>query len=257
MFSTCTSAAESTLGISSCHSACTAAGERLAPELESCKLGSAQLSLLAEGKIRELDRWLWNECDVTPKREHVLSFDSLEAARNERSRDSPLFLGGAPPSALAWRGARPFERPEMIQKIDTVETKDLKNGATNFDRTGAAIAAMHAKRFLGGMPQPEDELESEMSSRARQENLAKVEAFLSAHKFTRGVNMRRRSWTSYTYPLHEAAIEGDVEMVTLLLQNGADKEQKDSKRRTALQVATVCDKQGSHRGVIAILNSKH
>ncbi|CAK9024557.1 unnamed protein product [Durusdinium trenchii] len=39
------------------------------------------------------------------------------------------------------------------------------------------------------------------------------------------------------YPIHAAALEGDLRMVTLLLQAGVDREQETSKGRTALDIA--------------------
>lgn len=86
--------------------------------------------------------------------------------------------------------------------------------------------------------------------RERRERLG---AFLKEHGF-RGVNSRRSWLWRHTYPLHVAAKQGDAELVGILLEAGAYRHQKDSKGRTARQLAKGLDNDdGSHAAVIQVL----
>mmetsp|Transcript_136546 Transcript_136546/g.323410 ORF Transcript_136546/g.323410 Transcript_136546/m.323410 type:complete len:155 (-) Transcript_136546:303-767(-) len=69
---------------------------------------------------------------------------------------------------------------------------------------------------------------------------AKLSTFLIDHGFkTNAVNSPRKRWCgmSYTYPLHVAVEQNDVEIVSLLLDCGADPEARDSWGRTPRQRA--------------------
>jgi len=84
------------------------------------------------------------------------------------------------------------------------------------------------------------------------DRLEKVAAFLKREGFPKDVN-GRKGWWSFTFPLHSAARQGDVEMVRLLLESHAVRRQRDSQGRTARQVAKEVDFVGSHAEVIRIL----
>ncbi|CAJ1353327.1 unnamed protein product [Effrenium voratum] len=68
---------------------------------------------------------------------------------------------------------------------------------------------------------------------------AKLSTFLIDHGFKTNVNSPRKRWCgmSYTYPLHVAVEQNDVEIVSLLLDCGADPEARDSWGRTPRQRA--------------------
>ena len=55
------------------------------------------------------------------------------------------------------------------------------------------------------------------------------------------------------YPIHLAASLGDAHMVRLLVNAGADLQQTTSKGRTAADFALECDKFGSHRDVLDLV----
>jgi len=76
----------------------------------------------------------------------------------------------------------------------------------------------------------------------------KSNTFFSAHS-------KRSRFLSFTYPLHVAAEQNDIEVIQLLLMHQADPFKVDSKGRTALQVAEKKDKQGSHRDAVTLLTT--
>merc|ERR1712218_647646 len=55
------------------------------------------------------------------------------------------------------------------------------------------------------------------------------------------------------YPLHLAVEENNLEVVKALLRCGADKELKNSRKKTPLEIAERCNKTGSHEMVLAAL----
>jgi len=82
-----------------------------------------------------------------------------------------------------------------------------------------------------------------------------VGVFLSEHGY-KSIGIPKRTMTKRTkYALHTAAKQGDPMMVEMLLEEGADPLQKDSKGLTAVQVAHISDKQHSHAAVLRILDS--
>ncbi|CAJ1358110.1 unnamed protein product [Effrenium voratum] len=76
---------------------------------------------------------------------------------------------------------------------------------------------------------------------------AKVSSFLTDHGFPMNVNSQKRRLfgMSYTYPLHVAVMENNVEIVMLLLDCGADPAARDSRGRTPLQRAASFEVQQS------------
>merc|ERR1712232_1344919 len=94
----------------------------------------------------------------------------------------------------------------------------------------------------------------EMAKRAAEQRQEAVQKFLADHKF-KGINTGKRSLTKTTYPLHEAAKRNDVEMVQMLIEEGAHVNQANSRQQTALQRAQREDKHGSHMVMINVLGN--
>merc|ERR1712014_407245 len=94
----------------------------------------------------------------------------------------------------------------------------------------------------------------EEARRAAQARKDAIEKFLADHKF-KGVNTGRKSLTKTTYPLHEAAKRNDIEMVKFLVEEGANVEQKNSRKQTPSQRASQEDKNGSHQEMITMLGT--
>merc|ERR1719230_1296844 len=86
--------------------------------------------------------------------------------------------------------------------------------------------------------------QAEEAERAVQ-NKALVQAFLKEKGF-KAVDAPKRSLLRTTYALHCAAECGNERLVELLLQEGADPNQKNSAGKTAAEVAQKKSKKGSH-----------
>merc|ERR1712064_7678 len=94
----------------------------------------------------------------------------------------------------------------------------------------------------------------EMAKRAAEARFEAVQKFLADNKF-KGINIGRKSLTKTTYPIHEAAKRNDIEMVKMLVEEGANVQQLNSRKQTASQRASQEDKCGSHTEMIRLLNS--
>merc|ERR1712048_462275 len=94
----------------------------------------------------------------------------------------------------------------------------------------------------------------EMAKRAAETRFEAVQKFLADNKF-KGINTGRKSLTKTTYPIHEAAKRNTIEMVKMLVEEGANVEQMNSRKQTASQRATQEDKNGSHKEIIRLLNT--
>merc|ERR1712048_879345 len=97
-------------------------------------------------------------------------------------------------------------------------------------------------------------IRQELAKQAAEARKQVVQKFLADHKF-KDISTGRRSLTKTTWALHEAAKRNDVEMVKMLIEEGANVEQTNSRKQTALQRATQEDVKGSHQEVIGVLRS--
>jgi len=101
--------------------------------------------------------------------------------------------------------------------------------------------------------------------RARQEEKERrrqlLDKFFKDYGFRRGVNgpQTRTIWAFCrqitTYPLHRAAALGDAYLVEMLLREGAEVALKDSKGKTAVEVAEMKNKDGSHNDALRWLEA--
>ena len=90
----------------------------------------------------------------------------------------------------------------------------------------------------------------------RQKNQEQIMQFLQKHNCP-SIDEPKLSCLSFmrevVYPIHLAASLGDAHMVRLLVNAGADLQQTTSKGRTAADFALECDKFGSHRDVLDLV----
>merc|ERR1712176_457301 len=82
---------------------------------------------------------------------------------------------------------------------------------------------------------------------------ALVTVFLKEHGY-RDVGIPKKTMLKTKYPIHTAAKMGDPNIVTALLEEGADAAQKNSKGKTAVQIAQQSNKKGSHENVLRVLS---
>mmetsp|Transcript_116388 Transcript_116388/g.329848 ORF Transcript_116388/g.329848 Transcript_116388/m.329848 type:complete len:185 (+) Transcript_116388:48-602(+) len=74
-----------------------------------------------------------------------------------------------------------------------------------------------------------------------------VGAFLKEHGYV-SADAPKKTMLKTKYPIHTAAKIGDPKLIAALIEEGADPMQKDSTRKTALEVAERCNRKGSHAG---------
>ncbi|CAK9069565.1 unnamed protein product [Durusdinium trenchii] len=105
----------------------------------------------------------------------------------------------------------------------------------------------------------------------RQRDQDDLEDFLAKHQFP-DVNMRQRKQRSHRcgrltclfpeqeelYPIHAAAMEGNLKMVVLLVRAGANREQETSRGRTASELVEQSMRQDAADGasVSRVVNSR-
>jgi len=102
--------------------------------------------------------------------------------------------------------------------------------------------------------QLEEQRKEEARAKKKQElaDQKKVRDWLQANGFKTPNDLVRKK-LSKVAPLQCAIQQNDVEMLKLLLQNGADANKVNGKNESALTVAQKLDKKGSHAGVVQTL----
>jgi len=117
------------------------------------------------------------------------------------------------------------------------------------------LAAQHEQEEAEAAAQAARQLEDETAQLKEAEAQARkhaVDKFLADHKF-KGINTAKKTFTKTTYPLHEAAKRNDIAMVKMLVEEGANVGQTNSRKQTAEQRALQEDKKGSHTDLIQFL----
>jgi len=100
----------------------------------------------------------------------------------------------------------------------------------------------------------EDARIAEEARIVREKQDAKVEAYLKAKGFKKGINEPKKSCLSTNYALHVAVTEKNAEVVEALVVCGADTSVVNNKKLTPLQLAQKLDKKGSHMQVMTALS---
>eukprot|EP00931_Biecheleriopsis_adriatica_P075096 TRINITY_DN49042_c0_g1_i1.p1 TRINITY_DN49042_c0_g1~~TRINITY_DN49042_c0_g1_i1.p1 ORF type:complete len:324 (-),score=86.62 TRINITY_DN49042_c0_g1_i1:43-936(-) len=106
-----------------------------------------------------------------------------------------------------------------------------------------------------------EKAEREAQLLAERQRKEQVEAFLKKNAFASGVNGPKvvseacglPFMSKSIYPIHCAAELGNVKMIELLIQEGADPMQKTSGGKTAAELAQKKNKSGSHDAVLRLL----
>lgn len=94
------------------------------------------------------------------------------------------------------------------------------------------------------------EAAAEEARRAKEaEDLKKLGEFLK-QKGYKDVNAKKKSLFSHSFPLHAAVKANDVELVRIMLAQGADPSATNSAGQTARQMAETANKRGSHSALL-------
>lgn len=101
------------------------------------------------------------------------------------------------------------------------------------------------------------EREQQQRCKEEQEDQQKIDAFLKKNKF-QDIHACRKTFTMFSasktfYPIHQAVMQNDAEMVQLLLAAGARPLAKNSSGLTPLAQAQMLDKKGSHAQILKLL----
>merc|ERR1712007_399196 len=92
----------------------------------------------------------------------------------------------------------------------------------------------------------------EAAEKAEKERAQKVQDWLKSNKFASPNDKKSANCgCASTYPIHEAAIHGQVDIIRGLLEAKADATQKNNKKLTALQLA----ERKKHAEVVALLQA--
>lgn len=98
-------------------------------------------------------------------------------------------------------------------------------------------------------------MEAQQHEQQRAAAQHKVITWCKANGFS-DMHTKKRTFvplSSAKIPLHEAVKQNNAEIVGLFVQLGVDKEVKNSKGKTALEVATALNKDGSLHNIVALL----
>jgi len=83
-----------------------------------------------------------------------------------------------------------------------------------------------------------------------------VDAFLKARGFKQLAAPRKAVCGSAVYPIHQAVEENNAELVKAMVRCGADLKQKNASKKTPLEFASKCNKNGSHDLVVKALRGE-
>lgn len=239
-----------------------------------------------QAKLQAFDSWLWNDCDGNrgiDLYEPALQVDCIQRSLS-LDVDPPLFQGGrnrlsiechphyiaANRAALA-NGNSSEVSPIKVENQDNatkmncekdVEIKqtrsplrevpndfDLQRLLNNHNGDQDDIMQDRAEEMKRAMNRRSVGMKDEWAKGAK-----KLKAWLVNNNFF-GIDTKRRSLFGFSYPLHIAAGQNNIEVVQLLILRQADASQLDSSGKTALQVAAKKCKNGSHRKVVEALTA--
>jgi len=130
------------------------------------------------------------------------------------------------------------------------EQAQLAHGAA--EKTAAHVEADSTPDSGTAVLQAEQEAQERKQVEKRK---AAVTSFLREHGFSCVSTPKRTLMGRTTYPIHEAARIGSWKMVSLLIQEGVDPKQRDSRGKTAAQIAHWEDdgESSSHASVLIVL----
>jgi len=94
--------------------------------------------------------------------------------------------------------------------------------------------------------------EAERQKRVQMRKVA-IQSWLINNGYS-DIHTPKKTYTKIKYPLHTAAKQGNIEITEMLLEEGANRNQPDSKGRTAMDIAKNQNINSSHEGVLDVFN---
>merc|ERR1712176_1570269 len=130
------------------------------------------------------------------------------------------------------------EEAERKAELERQEAEEAKRRADEEEARKKQEAAEAAEREL-----------KEAAEKAERERAQKVQDWLKSNKFASPNDKKSANCAcATTYPIHEAAAHGQVDIVRGLLEAKADATQTNNKKLTALQLAEL----KNHAEVVAL-----
>lgn len=171
--------------------------------------------------------------------------EETEAAEQEREEKAAL-QHAAKEAAEGRR--REEERKEAAKKAEEERlAQEAAEAAEKAEEEAATKAAAEAAAADAAR-------KAEEERQAEQQSKAATDAFLKEWGFA-GPQAPRRKLLKTSYAIHKAAKLGNARVVEQLIKEGADTRQKDSRGKTAAQVAQRHNGKGSHAAVLALLGA--
>lgn len=160
---------------------------------------------------------------------------------------------GSKPMELLYLQQEEKERVEEQRRSSQLER--LRKEKEAVDRERSEERQRMSARAERQKSLKEEAMEAKRSAQYVRDRRAAVADFLVENDFT-SVTQKRTKMMFSTYPLHVAAEQGEALMVRYLLEEGADRQLKNSTGRTPGQVARRKNKDNSHDEVLRALGEE-
>eukprot|EP00929_Paragymnodinium_shiwhaense_P047522 TRINITY_DN240_c0_g2_i2.p1 TRINITY_DN240_c0_g2~~TRINITY_DN240_c0_g2_i2.p1 ORF type:complete len:240 (-),score=94.42 TRINITY_DN240_c0_g2_i2:349-1068(-) len=193
-----------------------------------------------------------------PEEHPVDALFGNEAARAEQEEAARRLAEEEAARQLAEQKARQEQQEEqerLEQEAAAQRQRDDEEARARKETEEIAAAEAAAKQAEAEQAQAAEaervRLEKDAEEAEQQELVREAEAkkkmqeFLKKHSF-KGPDVKRSKLLGFKFPLHSAVKHNDVEVVRILLANGANTSSKDSSGKTPYQLAQKIDKNGSH-----------
>jgi len=180
------------------------------------------------------------------KEEAAAAAAAEEARRREEAERVAAAEKARQEAEEAARQVAEKTRQEALRLAAEEETRRQEEEKEK-ERAAAAAAAFAAEQEAA------QKAEEERAALARKEADAKVAAWCKTHGFV-AMNTQKKTYRGNTkFPLHTAVKHRQQEIIGMLLLIGAQKDVKDSKGQTPLQLAAKLNKNGSHDQIVDML----
>lgn len=154
-----------------------------------------------------------------------------------------------------WLASKELEQKraeEQRRREEEAERQRRREEEEARRRDEARRAEEERRRIAEAEAEARRKAEAARLERERKRKVA-VAAWLAKNGFTDDVNTPKKTYLKSKYPIHTAAKQGNIEITEMLIEEGANRAQPDSKGKTALQIARLKNTNGSHDGVLEVL----
>lgn len=155
--------------------------------------------------------------------------------------------------AAAERAQREAEEAARREAEEAARQEALRLAAEEKAREDEEARAAAAAAALAVQQECARKAEEERAALARKDAEEKVAAWCKTHGFE-AMNRQKKTFRGNTkFPLHTAVKYSSQDIIGMMLLAGAQRDVKDSKGQTPLQLAAKLNKNGSHDQIVAML----